>query len=463
LVGQRILLVGVLGACTAGMIKILNHSIRGTPAILIATTIGGCIAALSDKPTRRWLNLDPQQQVARPRRMIINWAREGLDEEQLKMRMEALLREWNKTERTLLFSFNDIACQNVGISKTWAGLTTVTKEGWITPEALQRLRTLDGMKECGEFLERERLGALLAVPKGSPTPSLFVALGCKISRRPYTYPDIQVLLELAELMDNILTHARVASRMAQIEKMETAAMMSRALAHDLNNLATPVAAFLLHMEPRINPDTDEADVFHDAKRAVHVMEDYIRESLFFTRRLAPNFRPTTAGEILNSVTQLTQPRAEAQTVKVICIEPPKLELIADDVLIQRLLQNLVHNAIDASPQGGSVTIVAEAPDSNHVQFHVTDQGCGIAPEIRNRIFEPYFTTKTTGSDVRGLGLGLAICRKICDLHDGTIVAVSSPGPGSQFTVTLPVVPHCDPPGQSSESTATPTRVHPFTS
>src|SRR5690606_17303285 len=127
----------------------------------------------------------------------------------------------------------------------WVGLESLNKEGWTTPEALQRQRKFPGTGSCLDFMRQNKLGALLAVPQGSSAPSLLVMLGLRHSRRPYTFPDIQLMLQLAELLDNILTHSHVAARTAKIEKMEAAAMMSRGLAHDLNNLATPVASFLL--------------------------------------------------------------------------------------------------------------------------------------------------------------------------------------------------------------------------
>jgi len=286
-------------------------------------------------------------------------------------------------------------------------------------------------------MQSQKLGALLAVPKGINPPSLVIGLGEKESFRPYTFPDIQMLLELAELMDNILTHSRVATHAAHIERMASATMISRSLAHDLNNLATPVSAFLIHMERKVTPGTTEAIVLHDARASIRVMQDYIQESLFFARRLVPNFATIEAHSVLSDVVRLSSERAREKNIQVVVRESAGFSLMADLSLLRRLLQNLVFNAIDASSSGKTIEISAIETDDQQACWQVADHGSGISPESRNHIFEPYFTTKNYGSGRRGIGLGLAICQKIAEVHGGRIsVAANSPH-GTVFTTTFP--------------------------
>ncbi len=440
-VGQRLLLLGILGASAVGLVSFLDDMIGTWPSLVLASVSACGLALVSDRPMRKWFGLDPEHRITGPRQAVIELAKQVPGEEKLRQQFESLLREWCLTERAALLSLRSGGYANgdIQLRSDWEGLRALGRDGWITPESLQRRREIPGATACRDTLEQLGLGAILAVPQGSPAPSLLIALGQRTSLRPYTYPDIRLLLELTELMDNILTHSRVAARTAQIEKMESAAMMSRGLAHDLNNLATPVASFLLHMEPRVQAGTPEAEVLHDAKHAVRVMQDYIRESLFFTRRLTPDFRTAAARELMESVLTLTQARAAARGVTVKVTATPDIPFVADSTLIRRLLQNLVFNGIDATPSGGVVTLSA-AVDTEFVRFSVSDEGAGIPPAIMDRIFEPYFTTKDTGDDIRGLGLGLAICRKICDLHGGDIKVRPAPGRGSVFVVVLPLDP-----------------------
>ncbi len=289
-------------------------------------------------------------------------------------------------------------------------------------------------------LAERNLSALIAVPRGSHSPSCVVTFGHKHSLRPYTYPDIQLLIELIELMDNILSQAQVATRTSQIEKMESAAMMSRGLAHDLNNLATPVSSFLLHMESRVIAASPEAEVLAHAKHSIKVMQDYIRESLFFSRRHVLQYAPAISTEILSTVAKLTRERATMQGVTVRILGSEPLSFSADLTLILRLLQNLVVNGIEATPGGGQVTLSASKAERDRITFSVADQGRGVPADLMERIFEPYFTTKDTGSDIRGLGLGLAISLKISGLHGGELGIGRASCGGAVFTFTLPANP-----------------------
>lgn len=442
---QRLLLLGLLGTGAAGLAVVSEHVIQPPYGMVLATILACLLAVHLDHPTKKWLGIDPAHVLHRARQNIIEWTRQETDEERLKSHFAQFLTEWCHAESAVLLARKSdcFAAPSLSLPLDWAGLEYLSKEGWTTPEALHRQRESPGTSTCLDFMLQNRLGALLAVPRGSSSPSLLVILGHKHNRRPYTFPDIRMILELAELMDNILTHSRVAARTTQIKKMESAAMMSRGLAHDLNNLATPVASFLLHMEPRVQAGTPEAEVLADAKHSIRVMQDYIRESLFFTRQLSPDFRTAVARELMESVLTLTQARATARGVTVAVSAPPDIHFVADSALIRRLLQNLVFNGIDATARGGVVTLSA-AVDTDSVRFSVADEGAGIPPAIMDRIFEPYFTTKDTGDNVRGLGLGLAICRKICDLHGGDITVSSAPGRGSTFTVILPIAPRPSP-------------------
>ena len=110
------------------------------------------------------------------------------------------------------------------------------------------------------------------------------------------------------------------------------------------------------------------------------------------------------------------------------------------MLLERALVNLVHNAVDASSPGMTVSVAAMPGRRGRVQLLVADEGSGITPETRERIFDPYFTTKQYGQEVRGFGLGLTIVQKIAHLHGGSVSVDSTPGKGSIFTIDLPVEP-----------------------
>lgn len=377
----------------------------------------------------------------RARAEIISWSRQAAGSEELRQKFETLLYRLFGTSRAfLLVSTGGIFIRGaLSIPGNWGGFDRLCQDGWVTPESLQRGRGNPSASRCNELLTANLLSALVAVPKGDSAPSLLVALGHKESHRPFTYPEIQLLLELAELMDNILTHAQVAARNAEIERMASAAMMSRGLAHDLNNLATPVSSFLIHMEGKVAPGTAEAEVLSDAKHSIQVMQDYIRESLFFSRTLVPDLQPQSSSELFAATINSSQHRARSKGVELTAVPGPDVTFAADRTLMLRLLQNLVVNGIDATPPGGRVSLSAAAAEGDRVTLAVADDGPGVPPDLIDRIFEPYFTTKDTGSKTRGLGLGLAISLKIGVLHGGTIQVGRTASGGALFTVSLPRV------------------------
>jgi signal transduction histidine kinase len=105
--------------------------------------------------------------------------------------------------------------------------------------------------------------------------------------------------------------------------------------------------------------------------------------------------------------------------------------------INQVVMNLLTNAIDACPDGGTVTVRTRAEDPG-VRIEVADNGCGIDPEHRDRIFDPFFTTKPVG---QGTGLGLSISYGIIQDHGGTIEVESTIGQGTVFTIHLPLRPN----------------------
>ncbi|HEX2854690.1 MAG TPA: HAMP domain-containing sensor histidine kinase, partial [Opitutaceae bacterium] len=297
------------------------------------------------------------------------------------------------------------------------------------------------------------LGLLITVPQGSRTPSLALAVGFKTNQWPFTYQEVQRLRNIAELMDNILTRSRLTTQAALTARVEYLAMMSRGLAHDLKNLITPISSYLVHTENTFPSESAEAEVYSAARRSVRVMTDYVREALFFSQRLSPDFGPINFPKLFDDVHATTVKRAADRSIILAfdTTQTTALNLVADAVLLQRLLANLVVNAIDASRSGQTVKVSAVASRNGWVKLLVADHGSGISSDNLARIFDPYFTTKEFGDEVRGFGLGLTICQKIAHLHGGSISVMSQPQSGTAVTVELPVKP---PPSVSSSATST---------
>jgi signal transduction histidine kinase len=281
----------------------------------------------------------------------------------------------------------------------------------------------------------------VTTPRGSPDPTLVLTLGTRADDWPVTYPEIQRLQNIAELIDGILTRTRLTDQIALQNRLEHLGLMSRALAHDLKNLITPVNAFLVHTEGRFPADSEAAQVHASANRSVASISDYIREALFFSENLRPRVEPVDLRALFTRVRETTAARAAELRVGLTGEVDGPADLRGDAVLLERMLVNLVNNALDASLAGKRVQLKAMPGRRGRVQLQVIDEGSGISPEHRTQIFNPYFTTKQHGRAIRGFGLGLTIVQKIAALHGGSVTVESAPGQGATFTVDLP----CEPP------------------
>jgi signal transduction histidine kinase len=372
------------------------------------------------------------------RNRILVIARANPDGKNLNAQFETVLQEMFGASFASLITEGSNNPRALIPRKESLAYTVLRTIGWATPESLHRRRRLKGSDELRHCLIETSVGLMIAVPPNSPSPSLILALGNKLNGGPYMHPDIEQIEQIARFIDNILTQSRLTTQAAQNTRIEHLAMMSRGLAHDLKNLITPISSFLVHSESKIAPDTVEAEVHTAAKRSVRIMNDYIREALFFANRLEPRFETVSTGKLFDFVRELTSARAGWRQVKLVIAMESDHTLIADAVLLQRLLGNLVHNAIDASPPGKIVTLAATENNARGLRLSVVDQGSGIAPEHLTRVFEPYFTTKEFGDDVRGFGLGLTISQKIVHLHHGTISVQSQLGVGTAVIVDLPL-------------------------
>ncbi|RPJ04685.1 MAG: hypothetical protein EHM36_09520 [Deltaproteobacteria bacterium] len=139
--------------------------------------------------------------------------------------------------------------------------------------------------------------------------------------------------------------------------------------------------------------------------------------------------------LVRDACELFEPMAEDKGVTLRCNAPERSLLIGDNRLIQRMLSNLIDNAIKYTPAGGSVTVFVSENESQ-VLLSVKDTGIGISPDELPRVFERFYRCDQSRSQ-SGIGLGLSLARAIAQAHSGDITATSVPNQGSTFTVTLP--------------------------
>jgi len=168
---------------------------------------------------------------------------------------------------------------------------------------------------------------------------------------------------------------------------------------------------------------------------VRHMENLLRQMLDYSRPLELQQRPLALPRLVEEVFTLTSPAAQERRVRLVPELPAEDGPLSGDAgRLKQVLINLIDNAVQASPQGGEVKLIAKR-EKDALVLQVSDQGAGIPEPEREKIFFPFFTTKSGGT-----GLGLAITRKIVLAHQGSISVESQPGQGTVFRVTLPQEP-----------------------
>ena len=230
--------------------------------------------------------------------------------------------------------------------------------------------------------------------------------------------------------------------MAQSDKLRAVGELAAGVAHNLNNSLTVIKgrAQLLLMKT-----TDESTT-KSLKVIANAVEDgsmTLRRILEFARRESfKEFAPVELGELLSSSIEIARPKWQTKIalnpnarIDVAVKNHEPVYVMGEAAELREVVLNLIFNAVDAMPDGGTMELGARAEIDGGC-FWVADSGCGMTLETTGRIFEPFYTTKGK----KGTGLGLSASHGIISRHGGEIMVVSEPGEGTRFEVRLPL---CD--------------------
>lgn len=232
-------------------------------------------------------------------------------------------------------------------------------------------------------------------------------------------------------------------RLVHVDKLAGLGEMYAGLTHEVNNPLGIVLARvrMLRAEARERGlDPEMQDDLAVIERHGARIGEIVRGLLTFARKEELEMRPADLGQILREALNLVERPFAKQGVRFeVELRDPLPPLLASSSHLQHVFVNLLTNARDAMPAGGTIGVRAYAHDGK-LLAEIRDSGTGIAPEARGRLFEPFFTTKGVG---KGTGLGLSVSFGIVRAHGGELVAEDAPGGGALFRVALPALsgPH----------------------
>jgi PAS domain S-box-containing protein len=243
---------------------------------------------------------------------------------------------------------------------------------------------------------------------------------------------------------DVTEHERLEQELVRATKLESVGILAGGIAHDFNNILTAVMGNVALASLDVDPACDAGRSLREAEKATLRARDLTQQLLTFAKGGEPVRSAIQLDGIVREMTTFT---LHGSPVKPLYDFPEGLwPADADKGQIGRVVQNLVLNAVQAMPEGGTVKIKlsneripglgrASLAAGNYVKIAISDTGVGIKPEHLPRIFDPYFTTKQMGS-----GLGLAAVYSIVNKHRGTIDVESRIGVGTTFRIWLPASP-----------------------
>jgi two-component system, NtrC family, sensor kinase len=251
---------------------------------------------------------------------------------------------------------------------------------------------------------------------------------------PYLVDQLQENLAQLETFQREL--AATQDQLIQSEKLASMGQLAAGVAHEINNplgTITIYAHMLMRAMRRDDPRWSDLEMIADeASRCRTVVAGLLE----FARQGKLEIEPTNLNELLLDVIAEVDRQPFFARVSVVNRLDSHLQaVLVDPDQMRQVLRNLVVNAAEAMPDGGTMTLASGVGEEDHMAWiSISDSGCGIPEENLDRLFTPFFTTKGIG---KGTGLGLSIAYGIVKMHRGTIEVRSAPGAGATFTVILP--------------------------
>jgi len=240
-----------------------------------------------------------------------------------------------------------------------------------------------------------------------------------------------------EMIVRLRQNKELEEKVREAQYLTQLGRLSSAVAHEIRNPLNFIALAVERLDDLTVARTPEAaaeksEVIGRIREEIARLNGLVVDFITYGRPQEPRLAPVRLPEIVEGVLRMAEDRLRAQGIRVVREFPDGPPAAVDPDMIRRAVMNVVGNAADAMPDGGTLRAFAGPRPEGGFAVVIEDSGAGIAPEDLGKIFEPYYTTKSSG-----LGLGLGLTRRIVEAHGGAIHVESAPGRGTRVEILLP--------------------------
>lgn len=241
-----------------------------------------------------------------------------------------------------------------------------------------------------------------------------------------------------ESIRDIRERVALRNRITEIEKAHVIGKMAEGVAH---HMGTPLASMLLRIQmlkediPNSTGCVSCSEKLDQIERQILYSKRLIERLLRFARRGEDEKHPVNVSSIIGEAVEIIRPMLTKRGIKLILDAEEGIRVLANGSLLELVLSDIMMNAVDAMPEGGTMTVRASSKPDGIAEIVITDTGMGISPDTLPFVFEPFFTTKPAG---KGTGLGLSVGKSIIHDHGGDISIESTEGKGTSVFVRLPL-------------------------
>jgi PAS domain S-box-containing protein len=300
----------------------------------------------------------------------------------------------------------------------------------VAKEVMQKLRSPDygGIGKLTSFpiIHRRKDGELV---EGDLSASIIYDENGKEIATVGIFKDLRERLRMERDLQ------RIREALLQSEKLAAMGRLTSQIAHELNNPIYGIMNTLELLKTEIPPENKRRKILDLSLSEIQRLSEMLRNMLSFSKPEEEARKRINLNELIEGILLMMEKQMKEASVKMVTQFDPEIsEIMASTNQMRQVILNMVKNAKEAMPKGGTLTVKTEREDPR-VLIRIQDTGTGIPEEIRNKIFEAFFTTK---QKVKGVGLGLSVCYGIIKDHGGEIKVDSEEGKGTTFTISLPI-------------------------